>query len=127
MRIISRKRISCYAAKTGRLRTVHPVRRAALTKLARETLRAEIEIPVPFLDHFATRDKILKEWAGRAENMGASRPPRIVSAIILATRGEIDRSRELLVDQARQATTNPGHKKYVAELAAKLGLGVLSA
>ncbi len=81
----------------------------------------------PFLDRFATRDKILKEWAGRAENMGASRPPRIVPAIILATRGENDRSRELLVEQARQAANNPGHKKYVAELAAKLGLGDLSA
>jgi Domain of unknown function (DUF4304) len=81
----------------------------------------------PFLDRFATRDGILQEWAGRAENMGASRPPRIVSAIILATRGEHDRSRELLVEQVRQATINPGHKKYVAELAARLGLGDLSA
>lgn len=85
------------------------------------------DFALQFLDRFAIRGKILKEWAGWAENMGASRPPRIVSAIILATRGEIDRSRELLVEQARQATTNPGHTKYVAELAAKLGLGDLSA
>lgn len=85
------------------------------------------DFALQFLDRFAIRGKILKECAGWAENMGASRPPRIVSAIILATRGEIDRSRALLVEQARQATTNPGHTKYVAELAAKLGLGDLSA
>jgi hypothetical protein len=59
--------------------------------------------------------------------MGASRPPRIISAIILATRGEQKLSRGLLLEQVRQATTNPGHKKYVAELGVKLGLGDLGA
>jgi hypothetical protein len=42
-------------------------------------------------------------------------------------RGEQELSRGLLLEQVQQATTNLGHKKYVAELAARLGLGNLDA
>jgi hypothetical protein len=79
---------------------------------------------LPFLDRFATRDKILTEWADRTENMGASGPPRITMAVILAERGDRDRARELLARQASDRPT-PGHADYVRTLAATLGLDPL--
>ncbi len=78
----------------------------------------------PFLDRYSTRDRILAEWRGRSENMGASNPPRIVLAIILAERGELERARELLALQVLE-TSNPGHPAYVRELADQLGVGPL--
>src|SRR5262245_5902727 len=65
-----------------------------------------------FLARFSTRDMILAEWRDRTENMGASSPPRIVMAIILAERGEKDRARALLAREALE-TRNPGHHDYV--------------
>jgi hypothetical protein len=79
---------------------------------------------LPFLERFATRDRILAEWRARSQNMGASSPPRIVSAIILAERGEHEEARALLSQQARD-TRNPGHPEYVRELAEALGVGQL--
>ena len=79
---------------------------------------------LPFLERFATRDRILAELDGKAENMGASSPPRIVSAIILAERGERQRAHRLLSQQALE-TRNPGHPQYVRNLAKILGLGGL--
>jgi hypothetical protein len=79
---------------------------------------------LPFLDRFATRDKILNEWADRTENMGASGPPRITMAVILAERGDRDRARELLARQASDTST-PGHADYVRTLAATLRLDPL--
>lgn len=79
---------------------------------------------LPFLERFATRDRILAELDGRTENMGASSPPRIVSAIILAERGERERAHRLLSQQALE-TRNPGHPQYVRTLAKILGLGGL--
>jgi Domain of unknown function (DUF4304) len=78
----------------------------------------------PFLERFESRDRILAEWAGRSQNMGASRPPRIVSAIILAKRGMQKQARELLSQQAHE-TRNSGHPQYVRQLAESLGLGRL--
>jgi hypothetical protein len=79
-----------------------------------------------FLAQFSTRDRVLAEWNGKSENMGASSPPRIVSAIILAERGERGRARELLSLQALEGR-NPGHPEYVRSLAERLGLGRLDA
>lgn len=79
---------------------------------------------LPFLDRFATRDRILAAWAHETRAEGAGNPPRIVMAIILAGRGEKDRARELLARQALE-TRNPGHPAYVRTLAATLGLGAL--
>lgn len=75
-----------------------------------------------FLDRFSTRDRILAEWRDRSENMGASSPPRIVMAIILAERGQKEQARELLARQ-RLEVRNPGHPDYVRRLASKLGVG----
>jgi Domain of unknown function (DUF4304) len=79
---------------------------------------------LPFLERFATRDRILAQWDGQSENMGASSPPRIVSAIILAERGEREHAHVLLSQQVLE-TRNPGHPKYVRSLAEALGLGRL--
>lgn len=79
---------------------------------------------LPFLDRYSTRDKLLAEWHDRSENMGASNPPRIVMAIILAERGMSGRARELLAEQVLE-TRNPGHPDYVRKLAEKLQLGSL--
>jgi uncharacterized protein DUF4304 len=80
------------------------------------------EVGLPFLDRFATRDRILAEWDGRSENMGASSPPRIVCAIILAARGERGRARDLLARQVLESR-GTGHPQFVRRLAGSLGLG----
>lgn len=77
-----------------------------------------------FLERFATRDRILVEWEGRSTDMSAGSPPRIVCAIILNERGERQRARELLSQQALE-TWNPEHPQYVRSLADRLGLGRL--
>lgn len=76
---------------------------------------------LPFLDRFASRDALLREWKGKSRNEGAGSPPRIVMAIILAERGQTDAARELLSQQALE-TRNAGHPAYVRSLAARLGL-----
>lgn len=81
---------------------------------------------LPFLERFATRNSILREWAGRSEisNAGAG-PPRIVLAIIHAGRGERELAFDLLSAQVKE-TRNPGHPAYVRELATRLGLPPLA-
>jgi hypothetical protein len=52
---------------------------------------------LPYLDRFASRDHILREWADATEIAGAGgHPPRIVKAIMLAARGQVDEAHELL-------------------------------
>jgi hypothetical protein len=75
----------------------------------------------PFVDRFATRDKILAQWRDRAEQISGSIAPRIVMAIILAERGETEEARAQLARQA-QETQVPAHAEYVRKLAATLGL-----
>jgi hypothetical protein len=90
-----------------------------------EDIRRCLELfGLPFLDRFATRDRILAEWAGRSENLSASSPPRIVLAIILLTRGRKDEARALLSLQASE-THNARHPESVRGLATRLGLGGL--
>jgi hypothetical protein len=80
---------------------------------------------LPFLNRFETRDAILEELRGlTAPPFGASSPPRIVCAIILAGKGMTAEARTLLALQAKE-TRNPGHPAYVRALAEKLGLGGL--
>ena len=76
---------------------------------------------IPFLESFSTRDKILEEWHDRSENVGASDPPRIVMAIILAERGQKKQARELLLQQVLE-THNSRHPDYVQQLAKKLSI-----
>ncbi len=90
-----------------------------------EDVRRRLEqAGLPFLNRYATREKILAEWQGRFENMGAGGPPRIVMAIILAERGRKDEARALLAQQVLE-TRNPGHPEYVRRLANRLSVGSL--
>jgi hypothetical protein len=77
-----------------------------------------------FFARYESRDLILKELTGQTENMGTGGPPRIICAIILASRGDVTSARELLSKQAKE-TRNPGHPAYVRGLAEKLGLGAI--
>lgn len=77
----------------------------------------------PFLDRYATRDRILTEWRDRTETEGLGGRPRIIMAKILAGRGEKDRARELLTLEAR--ASEPRRADHFRELAAQLGLGAL--
>ena len=76
---------------------------------------------LPFLDRFASRDALLREWKGKSRNDWTGSPPRIVMAIILAERGQKDAARELLSQQALEAQ-NAGHPAYVRSLATRLGV-----
>jgi hypothetical protein len=78
---------------------------------------------LPFLNRFDDRDRILHELMGLTENTFLS-PPRIVCAIILAARGDMNAARTLLEAQSRE-TRNPKHPEYVRALAQRLGLGNL--
>lgn len=78
-----------------------------------------------FFARYESRDLILSELKGRADNIGAGgSPPRIICAIILAGRGDVRTARDLLSRQA-QETRNPGHPAYVHALAERLGIGTL--
>lgn len=80
---------------------------------------------IPFLEQFASRDKILSAWSsGEPINIGGH-PPRIIRAIILAKRGQAEEAKQLLRLQIETSTRNPGHPAYVRSLAASLGLGSL--
>jgi hypothetical protein len=86
-------------------------------------LRTRIERDAfPFLARFESRDSVLQEL-GRAEEVsGVGGPPRIVCAIILAHRGQVENARNLLATQIRLAA-DPKHTEYVHTLADRLGLG----
>ncbi len=74
-----------------------------------------------FLGRYASRDSIIQTWDGRTENLGASSPPRIVLAIILARRGELEQAKQLLNEQI-SVTKKNGHREFVQTLAGRLGL-----
>jgi hypothetical protein len=114
----------CVRARLGEVSGVHgdvwwPAR---FDEGMMEEIRRQLEqYGLPFLDRFSTRDKILTEWVDRSEKMGASNPPRIVKAIILAERGQKSRARELLKEQILD-NYNPRHPDYVRQLAEKLSI-----
>jgi hypothetical protein len=76
-----------------------------------------------FLDRFESRDLVLSELDGHAENLEHCATPRIVRAIILAKRGHTETARTLLAAQALESQHNRHHPAYVRELAQRMGLG----
>lgn len=74
----------------------------------------------PWFDRFGTRDSLLSEL-NRESVRSLTTVPRIVSAIILAKRGDTSTARALLDAQIEDAAGRP-HAQYVQELAARLGL-----
>lgn len=94
---------------------------AAIVEDVRSSL---VAVGLPFLERFSTRDQILLELGGLTENAPHCAVPRIVRAIILASRNELGLARDLLASQAQEAC-NPHHSEHVRKLAARLGLGVI--
>ena len=82
----------------------------------------------PFLERFSTRDQIVSHFQLYQQRMklAACSPPRIVSAVILAVRGDKAQANALLTQQARE-TELEHHRSYVRELAVKLGVGEIAA
>lgn len=77
----------------------------------------------PFLARFESRDAILAELRPVADPFYVGTPPRIICAIILASRGQRAEARELLALQVVE-TRNPGHPAYVRKLADRLGVSL---
>ena len=78
-----------------------------------------------FLDRFSSRDLILGELEGRGETLEHCAVPRIVCAIILARRGQVDSARVLMAAQTLESCNNRNHPAYVRELAVRMGLGAV--
>ena len=78
----------------------------------------------PYFERYESRTQIVSELEGHTENYSSGGPPRITCAIILARRGERERARVLLAEQANEPG-NPGHSAYVRELAERIGVGQL--
>src|SRR5262249_39019851 len=100
-------------------------RNVSIVIFSTESNRAEKRrrfIPLP--GRSETREAIAKQWKDAPEHVGIGGPPRIVCAIILVGRGELQAARRLSAAQA-QETRYPGHSAYVRGLAEKLGLGSL--
>jgi hypothetical protein len=93
------------------------------SELAAEIFRRLERDALPFLAQFETRDALLKRLLNEPSTPFASRP-RIVCSIILATRGQRDKAKSLLSEQALEHRNHP-HSIWVRDLADKLGLGGL--
>lgn len=78
-----------------------------------------------FLDRFSNRDLILGELDGHRENLEHCAVPKIVCAIILARRGQVDSARALMAAQTLESRNNRNHPTYVRELAVRMGLGAV--
>lgn len=76
-----------------------------------------------FLDRFSSRDLILAELKGHGDNLVHCAVPRIVSAIILAKRGNSAAARALLTAQSLEVRHNRHHPACVRQLAQRMGLG----
>jgi hypothetical protein len=80
---------------------------------------------IPLFQRFESRDQILNEFQAASDNtdliVGST---RIVCAIIFLNRGERERARHLLTEQARDHTRNPRNPAYVIDLARCLGVEI---
>jgi hypothetical protein len=79
---------------------------------------------IPFLDRLGTRERMLGELPDHSGRNGTRYSPRMVIAIILLERGELDAARKMLRRYA-QESQKPGHVERVRERAIEWGLGSL--
>lgn len=77
-----------------------------------------------FFEQFPNRDAVIDLAYRERDRVFFGTPPRIVAAVILARRGDLEKARALLVQQMTEKT-NPGHPEYVRKLAQNIGLGQL--
>jgi len=76
---------------------------------------------LPYLERFATREKIIAAWTGKEPRILGCEPSRQMVAVLLATRGERARARELLRAEYLEAT-HAGRKEWLVSTARELGL-----
>jgi len=98
-----------------------------MSEILLEELRGRLESDAfPFLARFETRDALLEEVlnpSGNPQLLGNR--GRVICAIILAARGQVEDARDLLVAHREdhiRGSGHPGHLKYLDELAVKLGM-----
>jgi len=75
-----------------------------------------------FLARYETRDSMLQELWPLKGNSGVGMPNRIVCAILLAHRGDMENAKKMLTAQIREVAKQ-GHSEYVQSLSERLGLG----
>ena len=86
-----------------------------------------MHVGVPFLNRFKTRDLIVRDWISENGRIG-----RLDVAMILLRRGERLGAKRLFADHLRKSEAEgsepyrQNHRRYVHELATRLGLGELS-
>jgi hypothetical protein len=89
-----------------------------------------IDVGIPFLDRFGSRDAIVRDWVKfNDDELSLTLIARLDTAMILLRRREIDAAKALFEEHMAEYNKNPRnptHGPYVRELALKLGLGELS-
>lgn len=73
----------------------------------------------PFLAKFENRDALLSELQGSSETSAPGGPPRVICAIILARRGQVEEASALLKEQSA-LVAKPSHTEYLRQLASAL-------
>lgn len=86
-----------------------------------------LHVGLPFLDRFKTRELIIRDWVNANQRIG-----RLDVAMILLRRGDKPGAKRLFEDHLRISEAEGSepyqlnHRRYVRELATRLGLGELS-
>lgn len=88
-----------------------------------------IDVGIPFLDRFGSRDAIVREWVTFNDHeLRITLVARLDTAMIFLKRGDATAAKALFEEhmmEYRKDPRNPGHGPYVRELAVSLGLGEL--
>lgn len=86
-----------------------------------------LDVGIPFLDRFGSRDAIVRDWVRfNDDELSLTLIARLDTAMILLRRGQVDSAKTLFEEhlaEYRKNPRNPTHGPYVRELAVKLGLG----
>lgn len=86
-----------------------------------------IDVGVPFLDRFGTRDQIVKRWVSFNENeLRITLVARLDVAMVLLKRGDVEGARALFREHLAKPDILMNHAEYVRELSVRLGLGDLN-
>jgi len=89
-----------------------------------------INVGVPFLDRFRSRDRVVEDWVAFNENeLSITLVARLDVAMILLKRGDTVGAKKLFQDHLQiylRKPSNANHGTYVRELAQKVGLGDLT-
>lgn len=76
---------------------------------------------LPFLERYATRDKILDRWNDHIASGALTIPAAVLKAIILVERGDMEEARNILAEYV-QTITMPEHENYIRKIAKRIGI-----